>query len=265
MYTKPLLGFADSVAFSKETKQLTRTTEYTFKINDFTPETMPFGRLVEYYNELKKMLGLADNIHLVGIYESSHGSVFSVDQRSDYGIQGRMNQLSEGTAPQGAIRARNTINAMLREDGTSGQFFDSNNRNVIKFPGKQPDGDVLYRVRDAAFFTGELYHIAGSKDTVKVRLSTDAYGTVFCKTTRDIGKALRDFLFENVSVSGRGLWTRTASGDWIINDFTITDFTPVKKDSLEKTIKRIRLLSINWPEDPLAAISEIENKDGPIH
>jgi len=30
-------------------------TEYTFKIKGYTPQTMPFGRLVEYYAELKKM------------------------------------------------------------------------------------------------------------------------------------------------------------------------------------------------------------------
>ena len=244
---------------------MAETSEYTFKIADFTPDTMPFGRLVTYYSELKKMLGVADNAHLVSVFEGSHASTFAVEQMHDNALQERLVMLNEGTAPKSATRARDTINAMLREDGTSAAFFDCNNRNIIKFPGKRSEQDVLYRIRDAASFTGELYHIAGTVDDVKVRLSTNSHGTVFCKTTRDIGKALREFLFEDVCVSGRGMWTRTTDGHWDIDDFTVTDFAPVRTDSLRNTIKRIRDLDIEWPDDPIKAIGEIEEKNGQLH
>ena len=239
---------------------------YTFKIDDFTPESMPFGRLVEYYAEIKKMLGVAENLHLVGVFESSHGSAFAIDRNFETQLVKRLIAINEGTAPKTAIRAQSTINSMLREDGTSGAFFDKQNHNVVQFPGNRSDDAAVYRTRDAASFSGELYHISGSKDDVKARVSTDAYGVVFCTTTREIGRALRDFLFEDVKVSGRGTWSRSAHGQWDIDDFTITDFTPVASGGLRESVDRLRKIKIDWPDDPIGLIREIEdNGGGQVH
>ncbi len=239
---------------------------YTFKINDFTPKSMPFGRLLEYYSEIKKMLGVAESLHLVGVFHSSHGSAFAIDSNHETQLVKRLIAINEGTAPKTAMRAQNTINSMLREDGTSGAFFDEKRHNVVQFPGKQSDDAAVYRTRDAASFTGELYHISGSKDDVKARVSTDAYGVVFCTTTREIGRALRDFLFEDVKVSGRGMWSRSPHGKWDVDDFTITDFAPVASGGLRESIDRLRKIKIDWPDDPIGLIREIEDSGGgPVH
>ena len=241
------------------------TATYTFKIDDFTPNDMPFGRLVDYYSEIKKMLGVADIIHLVDVVESSHGSRFVVDRNHETALNKRVWQLIEGTAPKAAARARDAIDVMLREDGTSGSFFDSTGTNVIPFPGKQTVENTQIRVRGAASFVGELYHVAGTKEDVKIRLSTEAYGVVFCTTTRDIGKALRDFLFEQVKVSGRGMWTKSSSGKWGIDDFAITDFMPVRGENLRESVDRLRSLNISWPDDPLDEIDKIEERTRTIN
>ncbi|MCQ0093541.1 hypothetical protein [Roseovarius sp. M141] len=244
---------------------MTETTKYTFKIDDFTPESMPFGRLVDYYSEIKKMLGLAESMHLVGVFESSHGSAFAIDRNHESTLIKRLIAIKEGTASQKSKRAHDTINAMLKEDGTSGVFSDAKSQNVIQFPGKRSDDAVQLRIRDAATFTGELYHIAGTKDDVKVRINTSAYGVVFCSTTRDIAKALRDFLFEEVKVSGRGMWTRSEVGAWDIDDFAITDFAPVQRESLRSAVNRIREMGVNWPDDPLGEIRDFEENGGQVH
>ena len=59
---------------------------YTFKIEGFTPESMPFGRLIEYYSEVKKMLGVADHLHLIDVVESSHGSAFRIQKYRRVGM-----------------------------------------------------------------------------------------------------------------------------------------------------------------------------------
>ncbi len=233
---------------------------YTFRIQKFTPETMPFGRLVEYYAEIKRMLGVADNLHLTDVFESSHGTKFRVDFNYETALQKRIAELNAGTAPKTAARAQETLNAMLKADSTSADFVDNMGQNVIIFPGKGIDSQSSIRIRDAATFVGEMYHIAGTKDDAKVRISTEAYGVVFCTTTRDIAKALRDFLFEEIKVSGRGTWTRDGAGIWDIDDFAITDFAPVKRESLRQTVDRVRSVGINWPEDVLADIRKIEGK-----
>ena len=235
------------------------TPEYTFKILDFTPETMPFGRLLEYYAELKRMLGEPDNFHLIEIAESSHASNFAINQAHQPRVRDRIAKLKDRSAPKLALRAQDTINAMLREDRTSGVFSDRHGSNVIDFPGSKPDATTIYRVRDAATFTGELYHIAGTLSDAKVRISTKAYGVVFCTTTKEVAKGLRDFLFEAVRVSGRGMWTRPADGPWKIDDFAITDFAPVTAENLRTAVDRIRAVDIDWPDDP---IGEIQKANG---
>lgn len=240
-------------------------TTYTFKIDDFTPESMPFGRLVEYYLEIKRMLGVADNLHLVDVVEGSHGSAFKIDRNHETALTRRLMEINEGTAPKVAANARDAINTMLREDGTSGSFYDSSGVNVIAFPGRLAAERSHIRVRGSASFVGELYHIAGTKDDAKVRISTDAYGVVFCATSKSVAKALRDFLFEDVKVSGRGMWTKTESGKWDIDAFVIADFTPVKKESLRQSVDRLRGMNIEWPDDPIGEIARLEDRDGIVH
>jgi hypothetical protein len=243
---------------------VTRVTNYTFKIADFKPEDMPFSRLVEYYAEIKKLLGVTDHLHLTGIVEGSHGSCFSIDRNFESDLVKRLISVNEGTAPQAAMRARSNINAMLKADGTSGSFYDEHGRNVIQFPGKRADDSPLIKVRDTATFIGELYHLAGTKDDVKVRINTQAYGVVFCTTTKDIAKALREFLFEEIKVSGSGMWTRRDDGEWEVEDFFITDFAPVKRQSLRAAIDRIRAIDIDWPEDPLGDIDDLEERNAKV-
>lgn len=228
--------------------------EYTFKITDFTPATMPFGRLLEYYAELKKMLGDPENFHLIEIAESSHASKFAINPSCQRKVSERLAKLKDGSAPKPARRAQDTINEMLREDRTSGVFSDRPESSVIDFPGGKPDAAAVYRVRDAAAFTGELYHIAGTPNDAKVRISTEAYGVVFCTTTKETAKGLRDFLFETVRVSGRGMWTRPADGPWKIDDFAITDYAPVTAESLRSAVDRIRAVDVDWPDDPIGEI-----------
>jgi hypothetical protein len=239
--------------------------DYIFKIDDMTPETMPFGRLLEYYAEVKKMIGTSDHVHLIEVRKSSHATAFKVDRDHLAQVDERVVQVSQGTAPKPSLRARDTINQMLREDSTSGEFLSARGGNVIAFPGTKADEDVLYSVRQAVNFSGELYHIAGGKNDVRIRISTDAYGVVFCKASREMAKHLRGFLFEEVKVTGMGAWKRMADGAWTVSDVTITDYLPTPDDNLRATVNKLRKLDIDWPDDPIGLIEDIDEKGAQVH
>ncbi|MFT6658126.1 hypothetical protein [Maritalea sp.] len=239
--------------------------KYTFKIKGFTPDQLPFDRLVEYYAEIKKMLDVAEHLYLVGVFEGSHASSFSIDPIYESKLTRRLDAIRHGTAPANACRAHDTINKMLQEDGTSGALFGEQGQNVLQFPGKQADTGTQMQIRDVATITGELYYLAASESDVKVRVKTGTYGAVYCSTTREIATGLKDFLFNNVKVNGRGLWTKTSSGEWRVDEFVITDFAPVQTENLRATINRIRELELSWPKDPLNDIREVEEKGGQIH
>jgi hypothetical protein len=242
---------------------MSEPTNYTFKIKNFTPETMPFGRLAEYYRDLSIMLGQTAAIHLVGVAEGSHASALKIDVSGQTEVRRRIKELEIGTAPAAALKARASIVDMLNEDETSASFEDENGNNVIAFPSKVETLFRPLRIRDTATFVGELYHIAGTKDDAKVRLTTDDYGTVFCTTTRAIAKTLRDFLFEDVRVSGRGVWVQTEDvGNWDIESFVITDFSPVRNETVRAAVDRVRNLKVVWPEDPIGMLDSMNEKNG---
>jgi hypothetical protein len=243
---------------------MTEKAQYIFKIEGFTPDTMPFGRLVDYYAQLKVMLGLSEHMHLVNIFEGSHVTSFAVDDNVRKRVDERMFKIKDGTAPKNALRARDHINLMLQEDGTSGNFFDPEGSNVIPFPGTRADDNIVFSICDQAIFSGEVYHIAVSKDDVKLRVATDAFGVVYCLAPRKMGVALREFLDEKIQITGRGTWKRTTDGVWAVNDVTITDFQPIK-GNLRETVDRLRSLDVDWPEDVLGEIDSIEERGGQFH
>lgn len=234
--------------------------KYTFKIENVTPETLPFGRLIEYYSEIKNMLGNADSLFLVEISKGSHENCFKVSNLHKADIDQRLSAVRDRTAPQRAMRAFQTINSMLSHDSASGSFANQAKTNIIQFPGRDDDVSGAIRINDVATFRGELYHISGSKEDVRVRIQTDPYGVVFCTTTRDIAKTLRDFLFEEVRVSGRGEWVKLNGGNWVVDNFSITDFTPVLKEPVRDAVNRIRSIDLDWPLDPIGEIRALGGK-----
>ena len=118
---------------------------------------------------------------------------------------------------------------------------------------------ALHRVRDCASFTGDLRCVSADKGgVVKVLISTDAYGEALCEATQEIGNKLKAFLLQRVKVNGSGMWCRRSDGRWAVEAFTITDFAPVHKDGLRESVDRIRSIDIDWPDDPIGLMQEIE-------
>lgn len=238
---------------------------YTFRINDKTPETMPFGRLLDYYVQLKDMLGLEDHLHLVAIGEGSHANAFSMDCAHEAELTERLSGLQSGQTPKKALTARNRINEMLSEDSTSGCLSGPGNAQVMTFPGSHIPSKAALSLRDTMSLTGELYYLAASGNNVAVRLRTESHGAVFGTTSKDVGHALRSVLFEQVKLDGHGEWLRHEDGTWSVESFTVASFTPVGSANLRETVDHIRNMDLDWPSDPLARLREMEEKNGQAH
>ena len=114
-------------------------------------------------------------------------------------------------------------------------------------------------MRDCASFTGDLRCVSADKGgVVKVLISTDAYGEALCEATQEIGQQLNPLLLQRVKVSGSGMWYRRSDGQWDVEAFTITDFTPVAEGGFRESVDRIRGIDIDWLDDPLALIRDLE-------
>lgn len=239
---------------------------YVFKINDLRPTTVPFGRLLEYYAELKKMLGNSDKIHLVDIKESSHASNLAIDENYVETFAQKINAIEAGNGSISSLRARDTINRMLKEDDTSGSFIDPYGSNILKFPGKHLDDNSQFSITDYAEIVGELYYIAGSANsTIKTRVQTKQFGVVYCRVNRELGETLGEYLFKQVRIKGRGQWLKREDGSWHLSDLDISEIEKLEQTSLIEDLKNINALTSDWPEDAHITILEARKKGGDFH
>ena len=222
------------------------TRNYLFKIERFTPQTMPFGRLIEYYTQLNKLIR-TEALRLIEIKQSSHGTVLSIAEGHYADVAKGLAAVADGTAPKAQRQASQTINGMLNKDGTSATLLTTEGAEIIAFPGMSvPD---VVRTKAQVTLLGELRQISGSsnKAHASVRIQTAAYGAVFCQTSFATAKELSKLLFECIRASGRGVWERSASDGWSIAEFEIDGFCPVRRESVREAIRDVRDLDIEWP------------------
>ena len=224
------------------------TRKYLFKIERFTPHTMPFGRLIEYYAQLNKLIR-TEALRLVEIKQSSHGTVLSIADGHYADVAKDLAAVADGTAPKTRRQAMQTINGMLGEDETSATLSTTEGAEIIAFPGMSVP--VTVRTKAQVALLGELYQISGgsNKAHARVRIETAAYGVVFCRAPLTTAKALREFLFEDIKVSGCGVWTRSESDGWSISEFEIDNFHSVRRETLREAVREVRDLGIEWPLD----------------
>lgn len=246
---------------------MTEESKYTFKINDLTPETISFIRLIEYYSEINKMIKGGDELHLLNITKGSHCSILTIDNNQNSSVIDIMSGINSGTASQDTDRAVQRINAMLKSDNPSAHFSDPQNQNIVQFSGKHTDteDDGLIKITGNATFTGKLYSISGKDNIVNIRLDTNLHGNIFGTISKDKAIELSNFLFEFVRVNGQGKWIQEKNGNWKIQNFTITDFKPVKTESLRETVDELRAIDVHWPEDMLENPIDKEKNDGQVH
>lgn len=236
---------------------------YQFVIKDFTPETMPLSRLVEYYAFLSRMFGDIDGVHLISIEKSSHKNVLKIDGRGEDKFFHRVDAIRQGTASKPVLAARDGINLLVSEDNTSADFISDRGEKVIQFKASGVEVAERIRIRDACDFVGKLYHFSG-KDSrkVSIRIDTQEYGSVSGVVGEKIARDLRNHTLDFVRLSGRGDWSKIGDGPWVISNFEVEGFELVKNTSFKSAVDDIRRLGIKWENDPLGFIRGLEDESG---
>src|SRR5262245_19291571 len=94
--------------------------EYKFKIDAWTPETLPMKRLAQYMTELATIYGSQESIHFVRLEKGSAAVVKRVEFESIPKVKERLEGIKHRDAPQDAIEAYSTLDQMLAEDNAIG-------------------------------------------------------------------------------------------------------------------------------------------------
>jgi hypothetical protein len=244
-----------------------KTLQYEFKIDAFTPETLPMARLAEYMSDLAEMLGNTEHVHFVKLRKSSTVIVHAVEWEAAPKIQERVEAIKQGEAPQEALKAFRAIDNRLASDNATGLLIAPAGRKVIDFPGRSRQKVATYSpISQSGTLDGILIRVGGEGDQVPVHL-VEGDTTHICHATREVAKGIAHHLYgAPLRVTGNGKWRRDEDGLWKMDRFIIAEFKALKNETLNDAVGRVRAAAGPvQDEDQIVKLREIRSGSDKVH
>jgi len=245
--------------------------EYRFKIDAYTPKTIPMARLAEYMLDLATLLGEKEHVHFLRLEGGSTTVVQMIDKESLPKVGARISSINvaEGEGPEDALRAFKAIDRHLAEDNAVGHLYRGDGVEVIHFPGCEKAKPLTFGAfNQPGSLDGLLIKIGGKDETVPVHL-LEGDVTHICNATRDMARQLAPHLFAGpLRVHGTGRWERDAEGAWNLKRFNITDFEVLEDAPLSAVVERLRQVpGSGWKQidNPYAALQCLRQGSDGVH
>lgn len=235
--------------------------ELEFRIDGWTPATIPQTRLGEYLVEVSKLYGEATSVHFDGLRKGSCVLRSRVEGPAIPKVERRLLEVRSGHAARDAIDAFRKLDNMLAIDNASGLLRSrtSEAEIVIPFPGaRRPRSPEFFGVREEGWLEGELIRIGGRDRSVHITLQSGDATHTGIETDRDTARRLAPFIFgPTIRLNGTGTWTRSTEGLWILARFIVSTFEKIGEASLADAVDGIRAIGgSRWhlEDDPAAAL-----------
>jgi hypothetical protein len=237
--------------------------EYRFKIDAYTPDTIPQLRLAEYMRELSQIFGEAAAVHFRRIERGSLVLVSKIEREAIPKVRERVSRVRRGEPAQDALRAYQQMNKLLREDNAVGLLHDEKAKTeMLRFPGREEVVEKFPSVREHGSIDGVLVRIGGTDESVHVTLQFENQQLTGCWTNRAIAKQLAHKLYEPVRLFGRGRWSRDSEGGWTLSDFKIESFEPLQDIPLSAAIAELRAIPVEWDTQAYEELGTIRHGPG---
>ncbi len=235
--------------------------EYRFKIDAFTPNTLPMARLAEYLTDLAVMLGESKNVHFVRIEKGSAVLVQKVDDVALPKVKERVREVRAGRGPQDAMKAYRRTNKRLKQDNCVGLLSKKNGAEIIRFPGCEEEERVSFGAfNQDGSLDGRVIVIGGRGDPVPVHIEQGEV-VYICVASRDVAKKLGPYFFDfELRVRGTGRWLRDEDGAWVMQRFGISSFEVLEEQTLANVVAGLRNVpGSGWRdvENPFDELMEI--------
>lgn len=235
-----------------------RGLEYRFKIDAFTPDTIPMDRLAKYMADLATLLGSQEKVHFVRVEGGSTVLVQQIEEEAVPKVRERIDGVKKRSAPEDAIQAFFDIDERLLEDEAVG-LIETDLEEVIEFPGR--NRTLLHTFApfiEYGSVDGKLIRVGGRDETVPVYLE-DGHIIYKCNSNREMARKLAPHLFGNtLRVHGNTKWYRDQFGNWVMDRFTITDFAELDDSSLADTVSRLRSVPESGLKSSKDLISDLQ-------
>jgi hypothetical protein len=225
--------------------------ELRFKIDAYTPDTIPMDRLAAYLFDLAVMLGERQSVHFSHLESGSTLPVVKVEWEAIPKVRKRANDVRNNEGPEEARKAKASIERRLIADNASAELLEPSGARLLYFPGRKKQVEPEYGpVNQPGTLDGIPIVIGGEADPVPVHIQ-DRDVIHICRATRSLAKRLTPYMFTApVRVHGVGRWFRDMTGAWTMRHFTIEGFTELKAESIADAARRLQQISAQWKTLP---------------
>jgi hypothetical protein len=240
---------------------MTSDREHRFKIDAFTPQTLPMERLADYMVRFAKLLGEQERVHFVSVEDGSAVLVARTEPAAAPKVERRLVDLKNGCGDPAALKAQVELDDMLAEDNAVGQLLDSQGAEIIALPGRNRPKPLEYGpFREDGVLEGVVIRVGGKDDSVPIWLK-DRNVIHKCSASVAVAKQLSaHYQGALVRVKGSGRWMREAGGAWRMLAFDVKDFEPLDDTPLAEIVKRLQSVEgADWGNDPPEELMRLRN------
>jgi hypothetical protein len=211
--------------------------EFEFRIEGYTPETLPMERIAEYLLGFAQLLGSKDGVHFGGVEKGSVRLVAKVDQEALPVVSPRVRSAATGEGGKEARAAYARLNEMLGKDKTIAALTLPGSR-VIPFPGTTPPAKPIGPLRQPTSLQGRLVRLEGNGDLVGVGIEdgSDIAGRIVVKA--DLAKEMATYFHTHVRLSGSGKWRRNSEGQWDLELLDVSSFEPLEDEPIGEVLRK---------------------------
>jgi hypothetical protein len=232
--------------------------QFHFKIDGYTPDSLPMARLAVYMAELAVLLGSEDRVHFVKVAKGSADLVHVVEEPQVVEVKHRIHLVKQGLGPQEAQAAFRKLNATLAEDHKTAKMMQGRGQLLI-FAGAKVLPAAYGPVTMQGHLDGVVIRVGGKDGTKPVHImNPDAY--YICNANAEVARKLIHAYEKEIRVYGTGKWFRQGDGRWKLDGFNINDFEVLNSAPLTDVLDAMRAIPGNsWleVEDPLKDLADI--------
>ncbi len=239
--------------------------ERRFKIDVFTPETLPMERLAEYMLQFAKLLGEPEHVHFIDVNAGSAVLRARVEEVVLSKVERRLSEALRGQGDVVALKALQSLDDLLAEDKAVGQLLDDGGAEIIAFPGRNRPKPLEYGpFREDGVLEGMIIKIGGKGASVPIWLQDGETVYKNCTARRPLARKLaKHYDAGLLRVSGSGSWMRLATGAWLMRSFEIKDFEVLDDAPLAEVIRRLHgVEGSDWGDDPLSDLARLRTGEG---
>jgi hypothetical protein len=237
-----------------------RFRERRFRIDAFTPETIPMERLAEYMLQFARLLGEPERVHFVDVESGSAVLRARIDDTAAPKVERRLADASRGQGDPVAVKALQFLDDMLADDNAVGQLLDEAGTEIVTFPGRNRPKPLEYGpFREDGVLEGVVIKIGGEGTSVPIWLQDRETVYKKCSARRPLdAKLAKHYRAALLRVWGSGSWIRLATGAWLMRSFEIKDFEVLDDTPLVDVIKRLHdIEGSDWGDDPIGDLARL--------